>query len=82
MISTCPYPKPLFVMGAPITPFESYAHALECVESSIASGRKSFCVAINPEKVYRAGNDPRLMDVLRSADIGLCDGIGIVLAAR
>lgn len=75
-------PPALSIMGVAVTPFESYSHAVTYIEDIIACGRKSFCVAINPEKVYRAGEDHNLRRALNQADIGICDGIGIVLAAK
>jgi len=82
MMSSCSFPKPLFIMGTKVVPFESYDHVLKCVESSVACGRKTFCVAINPEKAYRALHDPALRAAVEQADIGVCDGVGIALAAR
>ena len=70
------------IMGVPVLPFESYADAVNYVESIISSGRQAHCVAVNPEKVYRAARDPRLLSVLRGADVGICDGIGVAFAAR
>jgi len=75
-------PTPINVMGVPVVPFESYGQALECVESTVESGRKSFWVAINPQKCHRAWQEPDLMDVLKGADVGFCDGVGISVASR
>ena len=82
MISTAAYPEPLLIMGVPVVPFESYGQVVACVEDIVRTGRKSFFVAVNPEKVYRAVRDPRLLAILRGADAGLCDGIGVALAVR
>ncbi len=76
------FPEALSILGVAVTPFDSYSQAVACIEDLIASGRKSLCVAVNPEKVYRALHDPALMAALAQADIGTCDGIGVVLAAR
>lgn len=75
-------PKALSIMGVNVVPFSSYSHALSCVEGIIATGRRSFCVAINPEKVYRAQHDRALQVTLGQADIGVCDGIGVAIAAK
>lgn len=80
--STQSLPEPLFVMGTPVVPFASYAHARECIATAIAARRKTFCVAINPEKVYRSLRDRALREILRRADIGICDGVGVALGAR
>jgi N-acetylglucosaminyldiphosphoundecaprenol N-acetyl-beta-D-mannosaminyltransferase len=63
-------------------PFDSYAEAVKCAEDAIAAGRKTFWVAINPEKIHTAMKDSRLRAVLEKADAGLCDGIGVTLAAK
>lgn len=75
-------PEVIRVMGVPVTPFASYAEAVDCVGRVIASRRKTLCVAMNPEKLYRAQRDAALRSLLRSADIGICDGVGVALAAR
>ena len=82
MMATDSLPQALSIMGVPVVPFESYAHALACIEARIAARRKTFCVAINPEKVYRAVRSGRLLSVLRQANIGICDGTGVALAVR
>ena len=51
------------------------------IRRRIEANRRTFCVALNPEKVYRASHDPRLSRVLNSADLRICDGAGISLAA-
>lgn len=70
------------IMGVPVTPFASYDHAVDCVADAIATRRPTFCVAINPEKVYRAQHDPDLLALLQQADMGICDGVGVALAMR
>jgi N-acetylglucosaminyldiphosphoundecaprenol N-acetyl-beta-D-mannosaminyltransferase len=73
---------PVSIMGVAVRPFASYAQAVSHVEGMIEAGRKCSCVAVNPEKVYRAMHDPRLMAALATADIGICDGIGVAWASR
>jgi N-acetylglucosaminyldiphosphoundecaprenol N-acetyl-beta-D-mannosaminyltransferase len=51
------------------------------IRERIFSRLRTFCVAINPEKVYGARKDPGLRRVLESADIGICDGVGVSLAS-
>jgi len=76
-------PAPVDVMGIPVTPFESYDHAVNCIADAIDAGRKSFWVAINPQKIYRAGRDDRLLKILQNdADVGICDGVGVSVASR
>lgn len=73
---------PLSIMGVGVLPFESYSQAVAYAEGFIETGRKCFCVAINPEKIHRAMNDPRVMAALVQANIGICDGIGVAWASR
>ncbi len=69
-------------MGVPVTPFETYEQALECIGGAVESHRKSFCIAINPIKVYNAWNQPDLQNLLRQADFNICDGVGVSIASR
>ena len=75
-------PCPLPVMSLQVTPFASYRHACACVEGLIDSGQKAYSVAVNPEKIYKANNDRVLADLINSAQVFICDGIGAVLAVR
>jgi N-acetylglucosaminyldiphosphoundecaprenol N-acetyl-beta-D-mannosaminyltransferase len=75
-------PTPIDIMGIPVVPFESYDQALECVEETIDSNRKSLWVAINPIKIYNAWHKPELLDLLRQTDVGICDGVGVSIASR
>ncbi len=81
-MKTAAPPAPVNILGVDVTPFDSYSAALASIERTVRAGGKSFWVAINPQKVYRAWHDPELMDVLARADVGICDGSGISLAAR
>ena len=80
--TSVPMPRPLPILGIGVVPFESHAEAVKCVEDAITAGRKTFWVAINPEKIHTAMKDSRLRAVLEKADAGFCDGIGVALAAR
>lgn len=75
-------PKPVFVLGVPIVPFESYSSAVKCVEEAIKTGRKSFWVAVNPEKIYRAIREPKLRSLFNEADVCICDGVGVSVASK
>ncbi len=75
-------PRSLPIMGIDVTPFRSYDHAVKCIAHRINTKQKTFCVAINPEKVYRAVREAKVNALLREADIQICDGIGIVYATR
>lgn len=75
-------PQSLSMLGVSITPFDSYNHVVECILSRINIRKKTFCFAINPEKVYRAVCDSNFCAIFNKADIQICDGIGIVYATR
>lgn len=75
-------PEPLSILGIRVVPFETYNQALECIEEAIESGRKSFWVAINPIKIYRALHEPELLNILQQMDVGTCDGVGISIASN
>jgi len=76
-------PRALEIMGVGVVPFRSYEDVSGYVSKSIALRRKSLCIAINPEKVYRAVHDPDLRALLDRADVvTICDGIGVSIAAK
>jgi N-acetylglucosaminyldiphosphoundecaprenol N-acetyl-beta-D-mannosaminyltransferase len=75
-------PTPLNVMGIPVVPFESYDQALECAGQIIELGGKSLWIAINPIKIYHAWRNPDLLKIMRQADVGICDGIGVSIASK
>ena len=75
-------PKPVNVMGIPVVPFESYDQALKCADDIIKSNLKSLWIAINPVKIYHAWQKPELMELMRQADVGICDGVGVSIASK
>jgi N-acetylglucosaminyldiphosphoundecaprenol N-acetyl-beta-D-mannosaminyltransferase len=75
-------PEPINVAGVHVVPFESYDQALACIERTVDAGERTFWVAINPQKCYRAWHESRLLHVLNRADVGICDGVGVSLAAK
>jgi N-acetylglucosaminyldiphosphoundecaprenol N-acetyl-beta-D-mannosaminyltransferase len=75
-------PDSLSILGTPVTIFDSSDDVVQLIRQRIRSRQPTFCVAINPEKVYRAKHDPRLSQVLDSAHVRICDGVGISLASR
>ncbi len=77
-----PLPKSLSILGTSVVPFTSYTHTVKCIEQRIRAGKKTFCVAINPEKIYRATYDTELREILNHAEITLCDGIGVAIASK
>lgn len=70
------------ILGVRIQAFRGCGGAAEYIRGRIAEGRKTFCVAMNPEKVYRARRDAALKRVLEGAHARICDGVGLALASR
>ncbi len=70
------------VLGIPITCFGSYEQAANMFVRRARERIKTFCVAINPEKVCFARNDPIFGRIVRRAHVHICDGIGTALAVR
>jgi len=73
--------EPYAVLGVQLNGFKSYDHATETIRQRIRARLPTFCVAINPEKVYRAARDAKLKSVLDRADVRICDGTGVALAS-
>lgn len=75
-------PETADVLGVEVASFDSYEQAVRCVANRLEAHKKTFCVAINPEKIYRAQQDASLRRLLEQADLRICDGIGVALASR
>lgn len=59
-----------------------YADLESNISDDIRAKKKSFVVAINPEKILKARKDKELLSLLDCADYPIPDGIGVVLASR
>jgi N-acetylglucosaminyldiphosphoundecaprenol N-acetyl-beta-D-mannosaminyltransferase len=70
------------ILGLNVDVFPSYQAACDFVRKRVEKRQQTFCVAMNPEKVYRARREPGLRNILLSADMRICDGIGLSLASR
>jgi len=70
------------ILGVPLTVLDSYQDAENKIMERIRGHEKTFCVAINPEKIYRSQTDGRLKELINAADFHICDGIGAAVAAR
>ena len=66
--------KSIFIKGIKVHPFPSDSSLLEYVEE-----HKGILVAINAEKILHANE--QIQDIV-NRNIGYCDGIGAVMAAR
>ena len=79
----CAATKNIVVSGIPVTGFTSYEKAIQAAVQRIDDGKRTFCVAINLQKVEFAKQDAELRDILtKTADWAISDSAGIVLAAR
>ncbi len=74
-------PKRVEVLGVPVD-CVSMEQAIEWAEAMLAGNAPQTVVAVNPEKVMKAGQDAQLLQHLRSAGLLIPDGIGVVLAVR
>lgn len=61
---------------------ESYDELLPKVFDQIEKQQKSLIVAINPEKIIKAKEDPALKTLLNNAEFQIPDGIGVILASK
>jgi len=57
-------PDSLLILGTRVSIFDSYDDAVQSIRHRIQSRRSTFCVAINPEKVYLAKRNLRLRHAL------------------
>ena len=70
------------LFGIPLTNIDSYAEAAESIVARVRETRKTFCVAVNPEKIYRAQKDLELKRLINTADFHICDGVGAAIAVK
>lgn len=73
-------PRRIEILGVPVDCVD-LPQALARVEAMIAGTRGEAVIAVNPEKVMKARQNPALMGPLRRAGLLLPDGIGVVAAA-
>ena len=60
----------------------SYEELKNNIEKDIKNNKKSFIVAINPEKILKARQDENLKNLLNNATYQIPDGIGVVYASK
>ncbi|UTE77358.1 WecB/TagA/CpsF family glycosyltransferase [Rossellomorea sp. KS-H15a] len=60
----------------------NYKQITSAIIEDIEQRKKSFIVAINPEKIMKAKQDESLRTLLNKADYQIPDGIGVILASR
>lgn len=61
---------------------ETYDELIEQIFDRIEKKEKSLIVAINPEKIMKAKDDPALKKLLNEAEFQIPDGIGVILASK
>lgn len=61
---------------------EGYDELMDMAFARIDSKEKALVVAINPEKIIKAKEDPALKKLLNEAEFQIPDGIGVILASK
>lgn len=59
-----------------------YGNLKNSLHNDLASKKKVFLVAINPEKILKARKDSGLLNLLNSATYPIPDGIGVIYASK
>ncbi|WLD92991.1 WecB/TagA/CpsF family glycosyltransferase [Alkalihalobacillus sp. AL-G] len=60
----------------------TYESLINNIDKDINENKKSFIVAVNPEKIMKAQNSPELKTLLNSATYQIPDGIGVIIASK
>jgi N-acetylglucosaminyldiphosphoundecaprenol N-acetyl-beta-D-mannosaminyltransferase len=60
----------------------TYSEFITSIMGRRKKQQKSLIVAINPEKIMKAQDDPALQQILNNATYQIPDGIGVVLASK
>lgn len=74
-------PERIEILGVPVDCVDM-EQSLDVVDRMIQKGKAKTVIAVNPEKIIKARNDPELLELLRSAGLLIPDGIGAVIAAK
>ena len=74
-------PQRVEILGVPVD-CVTMVQAIQWVETTLASDQPRNVIAVNPEKVIKAGQDPELLVRLQKAGLLIPDGIGVVFAVR
>lgn len=75
-------PAEQMVLGVPVTCFQSATHAAAYIMQTVKEREKTYCVAVNPEKICFARRDAVLHDIVKKATFHICDGVGTAAAVR
>ena len=74
-------PPPVYILGVPVHPV-TYVSFLDLIAAFIVDGGAHQICTANPEFVMTARRQPQFLAVLRTADLVLPDGVGLLWAAR
>lgn len=74
-------PSRVEILGVPVD-CVTMAQAVQWVETTLASDQPRSVIAVNPEKVIQANQDPEVLKRLQQAGLLIPDGIGVVFAVR
>jgi N-acetylglucosaminyldiphosphoundecaprenol N-acetyl-beta-D-mannosaminyltransferase len=74
-------PKRIELLSVPVD-CVTMNQSLDIVDAMIGGEKPETIVAVNPEKVIKAQNDPILLKSLQGAGLLIPDGIGVIVAAR
>ena len=69
------------VLGIDVS-ITNYEKLKQAIVDDINNKKKSFIVAINPEKILKARKDKSLKDLLNSATYQIPDGVGVIYASK
>ena len=70
------------ILSVPVSVLESYRQTVDTIVERVRSGQKTFCIAINPEKIYCAQKDSKLKELINKGNLHICDGVGTAIAAK
>ncbi|TMN21948.1 WecB/TagA/CpsF family glycosyltransferase [Lentibacillus cibarius] len=61
---------------------ETYDSLIRQLFHRIKEKQQAFIVAVNPEKIMKAEQNPELRDLINTADYQIPDGVGVLLASK
>lgn len=74
-------PKRVEILGVPVD-CVTMDQAVDWVEAMMSSDKAHGVIAVNPEKVMKASQDPVLLEQLQTTSLLIPDGIGVVFGIR
>ncbi|MFC2947529.1 WecB/TagA/CpsF family glycosyltransferase [Virgibacillus sediminis] len=69
------------ILGVDVS-VETYESLKSKLFSAEAEEKQSFIVAVNPEKIMKANDDPSLKELINTADYQIPDGVGVLIASK